>query len=234
MLENGRGGAPMIFCCSLRKRAPKGARTSLRELAYIMLKPDCLRRGLQEAIAADLLSASGVHLLAVRERTAEAHEILAHCEDLIRRQQADRNIVQHLAEYYVGQPIWAMVVSGSEICSHLRTIIGASDPSTAHSNTIRGKYAIDSFARAREEGRMVHNLIHCSDNHQQACREIDIWFPNGIRPDDITRALTLTDALTATVCVLTRGLDSRLVTISRKASGGRVWARRYLRIRRRD
>lgn len=163
----------------------------MREIAYVMLKPDCLQLQLQETIAENLLSASHAELVALDEMPAKAHQILAHCEKLIRAQQGQRNIVQQLLDYYVGQKIWAMVLSGNDISTRLRSLIGASDPSAAEPGTIRGRYSGDSFARAYAEGRMVRNLVHCSDNTQEALGEIDIWFAGGITKDHLERALTV-------------------------------------------
>ena len=42
--------------------------------------------------------------------------------------------------------------------------------------TIRGDFTIDSYAISSLDERAVRNLVHCSDNPDDAEREIKIWF----------------------------------------------------------
>jgi nucleoside-diphosphate kinase len=54
--------------------------------------------------------------------------------------------------------------------------VGPTDPAAAPKNTIRGRYAADSLARAMSERRLVDNLIHTSDHAGVVERDVRIWY----------------------------------------------------------
>ena len=54
----------------------------------------------------------------------------------------------------------------------LRSLIGATEPTTAAPGTIRGDLGRDWG------GSAMMNLVHGSDSPQSAEREIAIWFPH--------------------------------------------------------
>ena len=51
-----------------------------------------------------------------------------------------------------------------------RTMLGATKPSDSAPGTIRGDYALD----------VGRNIIHGSDTVENAEREIELWFPEGL------------------------------------------------------
>jgi nucleoside-diphosphate kinase len=64
----------------------------------------------------------------------------------------------------------------NNIVAKVRELIGATDPSKAGPDTIRGKYSDDSMDLAKQQQRLVHNLIHASDSDENAHKEIELWF----------------------------------------------------------
>ena len=50
-----------------------------------------------------------------------------------------------------------------------------SNPQDAGADTIRGKYSDDSYEKASAAVRLVNNVIHASDSHESAQRELNIW-----------------------------------------------------------
>jgi len=82
-----------------------------------------------------------------------------------------------LVEYLTQGPVIAMVLRGNEAVGRVRTLCGATIPTTADPATIRGKFSSDSAAAANSEKRPVHNLVHASGNTEEAEHEIGLWFP---------------------------------------------------------
>lgn len=54
-------------------------------------------------------------------------------------------------------------------------MIGSTDPSKAHPNTLRARYSRDSLESAIAEQRPLSNVIHRSDSQAEAEREIAVW-----------------------------------------------------------
>jgi len=81
--------------------------------------------------------------------------------------------------YYDGpHSIMPMEVSyeGEEdIITLTRTLAGKTNPQEAGADTLRGKYSNDSYDKASAAVRLVNNVIHASDSHESAERELGIW-----------------------------------------------------------
>ncbi len=75
-----------------------------------------------------------------------------------------------LVKYMQSGPVVAMVWQGLDAPAEGRKILGATKPSDSAPGTIRGDYCI-------EVGR---NIIHGSDSHESANKEIELWFPEGV------------------------------------------------------
>lgn len=81
-----------------------------------------------------------------------------------------------LEKYMTAGPIIVGVVEGHHAAEVVRKICGPTRGIEADPGTIRGKYSMDSSDIANEELRPVMNLIHTSENAEEAQREIALWF----------------------------------------------------------
>jgi nucleoside-diphosphate kinase len=61
----------------------------------------------------------------------------------------------------------------------VKKIVGGTEPLTSDVGTIRGDLTVDSYEISNIDGRAVRNLVHCSDEKEEALREISIWFEDG-------------------------------------------------------
>jgi nucleoside-diphosphate kinase len=59
----------------------------------------------------------------------------------------------------------------------VKKIVGETEPATSDVGTIRGDFTIDSYAICAVDDRAVRNLIHCSDEVENANKELEMWFP---------------------------------------------------------
>ncbi len=78
----------------------------------------------------------------------------------------ERPFFGSLVEYMTSAPCVPMVLEREDAVSHLRTVIGATDPAEAADGTIRKLYA-----ESKER-----NAIHASDSPENALREIGFFF----------------------------------------------------------
>jgi nucleoside-diphosphate kinase len=87
-----------------------------------------------------------------------------------------KNALAGLIQYMQSGPVVAMVIEGIQAIDMMRKLVGATLPFKADMGTIRGDYSVDNPVVANVEGRSIHNLIHASENPQEAEHEIKLWF----------------------------------------------------------
>ena len=129
-------------------------------LTLAIIKPDAVGSGLVGKIIAHL-EAQGFVVRAVRMTRLSKSQAQAFYE--VHR---ERPFFDSLVEYMTSAPCVPMVLERDEAVSHLRTVIGATDPTEAADGTIRKLYA-----ESKER-----NAIHASDSPENALREIGFFF----------------------------------------------------------
>jgi len=92
-----------------------------------------------------------------------------------RRELGDM-VVTSLIEYLQSGPVVAMIVEGLQSIDMVRKLVGSTLPFKADCGTIRGDFSVDTPALANVERRSIHNLIHASENPEEAANEIKLWF----------------------------------------------------------
>ena len=81
-----------------------------------------------------------------------------------------------VVEFTSSAPMVKMVVQGVHAVDMVRRIVGPTMPYLAEMGTIRGDFSADSPINANSERRAIYNLVHASENPQEARHEIDHWF----------------------------------------------------------
>jgi nucleoside-diphosphate kinase len=87
-----------------------------------------------------------------------------------------KKVKESLFEYMQSGPVVAMVVQGIHAIDMVRKLAGHTLPVFAEMGTIRGDYSVDSPSVANVEGRAIHNVMHASENVEEATNEISLWF----------------------------------------------------------
>lgn len=148
--------------------------------SVVLLKPDCLRRGLVDQVLRRLSSAAAI---IARQRVQVADwQVHVHYSDLLvnRDTFAGIDIAECLHRAYVGQDVEIALAHGAAgTPGRLRALLGHFDPSQAEPGTIRADLGDDSLQTARATGRLVENLVHTSDDAEAARRDFGIWFGTG-------------------------------------------------------
>lgn len=87
-----------------------------------------------------------------------------------------KDIIRALERFMTSGPVVMMVWEGNEAVNVVKKIVGETEPATSDVGTIRGDLTIDSYNIAAIDDRAVRNLIHCSDEPDNAEFEIGLWF----------------------------------------------------------
>jgi nucleoside-diphosphate kinase len=130
---------------------------------FVMCKPDAVERGLVGEIVSRL-ERKGLTLVSAALRTADTELAEAHYAE-----HADKPFYGELVAFLTRAPVFAMVIEGpaDNTFSLVRKLVGATKVDDAEPGTIRGDFATIT----------TENLVHASDGHDSARREISLWFP---------------------------------------------------------
>lgn len=134
----------------------------MSQRTLVLLKPDCVRRGLIGEITSRIERKAGWVITALELRTFDRATLEQHYAEHV-----GRPFYEPLLEFMTSGPSVAMIVEGDRVVAGVRALAGATDPLAAGAGTIRGDYATIT----RE------NLVHASDSEMSAEREIKIFFP---------------------------------------------------------
>lgn len=133
------------------------------QTTLIILKPDCVQRGLMGQVLARFerkgLKVVAAKFVQVTEAIARQHYA----------EHVDKPFFPSLLSFITSTPVLVFAVQGPEAVAVCRTIIGATDGKAADPGTIRGDFGISKST----------NLVHGSDSPESAQRELAIWFGDG-------------------------------------------------------
>lgn len=87
-----------------------------------------------------------------------------------------KDIIGALVKFMTAGPVVMMVIEGNQAVAVVKKLVGETEPATSDVGTIRGDLTMDSYSIAAIDDRAVRNLIHCSDQVEEAKREIGLWF----------------------------------------------------------
>ena len=155
----------------------------MKQKTFRMLKPDAFESGHAQEVLEDLRKHGLVieHSAVITVTMEVMKTLMDHYAGVIDSMSKDFNFPGKLFNsfYYDGpHTIMPMEVSyeGTEdIITLTRTLAGKTNPQEAGEDTLRGKYSKDSYDQASRAVRLVNNVIHASDSHESALRELNIW-----------------------------------------------------------
>ena len=132
----------------------------MTQLTLAIIKPDAVQAGNAGKVLAHL-EAAGFQIRAarlVRLSTAQAQEFYG-----VHR---ERPFFKPLVAFMTSGPALALALARDNAVTHLREVIGATDPAEAKAGTVRKLYA-----QSKER-----NAIHASDSAENAAREVGFFF----------------------------------------------------------
>ncbi len=133
------------------------------EQTFVMVKPD----GVQRLLAGEIftrIERKGFKLLAMKLMMIDERLALQHYAE-----HEGKAFFEELKAFITSGPVIAMVWAGDGVIAGMRRLMGNTDPAQAAPGTIRGDLAV----------KVNQNLIHGSDSHEAARREIGLFFSPG-------------------------------------------------------
>ena len=134
------------------------------EETLVLVKPDGVRRRLTGEIIARI-ERKGYEIVDLRMVTPSRDLLVKHYEE-----HEGQPFFEPLVEFMGSGPVVALRVRGSRVVEGVRSLAGATEPTTAAPGTIRG-----DLGRDWGEG-VQKNLVHGSDSALSAERELKLWF----------------------------------------------------------
>jgi nucleoside-diphosphate kinase len=135
----------------------------VKNRTFVMCKPDAVERGLVGEIVSRL-ERKGFTLAAAELRSVPRELAEEHYDE-----HRSKPFFGELVDFLTRSPVFAMIVEGRDENAYLlvRKLVGATKVEDAEPGTIRGDFAAVT----------TENLVHASDGHESAAREIALWFP---------------------------------------------------------
>ncbi len=130
------------------------------ERTYIMLKPDCIKRGIMGEVISRI-EKKGYKIINAKMMNLDETILKEHYAHI-----ADRPFFPEIVDYMTSGPVLGMIVEGENAVKGMRIIMGATKFEDATAGTIRGDYAFSTS----------HNIIHGSDSVENAEIEIKRFF----------------------------------------------------------
>ncbi len=152
----------------------------MEEQTLVLIKPDGLIKSLTGNIITTLsetkLKIVGAKVINVSRELAEKHYsnlkekmIAKHGEK--KGLQIFENTLEYIQGKFHTSRVLALVYQGEGAVKKVRELAGETNPEKASPISIRGKYG-----RIHSETQVLENVIHCSENPEEAKKEIALWF----------------------------------------------------------
>ncbi len=125
-----------------------------------ILKPDCLRRGLEKEIFS-VIEATGLKIVDSRKRYLTEEEV-----KIIWSPCANEWFFPQLIEFMTSSEVVVFIVEAADAIERFNKLVGSSDPLEAEDDTIRYKYGVSK----------KENTIHSSLNQKEYVKEYNLLF----------------------------------------------------------
>jgi len=130
------------------------------ERTFVMLKPDCIKRGLVGEVISRI-ERKGYRIVNAKIMWLDEDLLRVHYAHL-----ADKPFFPEILSYMMSGPVLAMIVEGKNVVVGVRILMGATKFEEAAAGTIRGDFAMSTS----------ENIIHGSDSPENAEAEIKRFF----------------------------------------------------------
>ncbi|MET1101390.1 MAG: nucleoside-diphosphate kinase [Pyrodictiaceae archaeon] len=131
-----------------------------REITFVMVKPDGVKRGLVGEIISRF-ERKGLRLKALKMKWLTREEA-----EKLYEEHRGKHFFNDLIDFVTSGPVVAMLLEGDNAVSVVRIMIGPTDGREAPPGTIRGDYSL-----SKQE-----NVIHASDSPEKVWKEASVFF----------------------------------------------------------
>jgi len=130
------------------------------ETSLLLLKPDCVAQGLNGEVLRRL-EAEGFRLRGIKMIQLTDELLKDHYSHI-----ADKPFFPDVANFMKSKPVIALALSGENVISQVRDLLGPTDSKAAPKGTIRGDFGSDKMT----------NVVHASDSPEAAAVELKRFF----------------------------------------------------------
>ena len=133
------------------------------EKTFIILKPDCMEKGLAGQVL-QRFESEGFSIVATKMVQLESSILREHYAHV-----ADLPFFPEIEEFMSSRPVIMIALQGENVIQRVRDLLGPTDSSKAPKGTIRGDFGTD----------MMRNVVHASDGPETAEAELKRFFVDG-------------------------------------------------------
>ena len=134
-----------------------------QETSLLLLKPDCVAKGLNgevlRRLEAEGFRVRGIKMILLTDELLKEH--YSHI--------ADKPFFPDVANFMKSNPVIAVALGGDNVIAHVRDLQGPTDSKIAPKGTIRGDFGSDKMT----------NVVHASDSPEAAAVELKRFFKDG-------------------------------------------------------
>ena len=134
-----------------------------QETTLILLKPDCVAKGLNGEVL-KRFEAEGFRVLGCKMMQLTDELLEEHYSHI-----ADKPFFPDVAAFMKSKPVIAVALGGDNVIAHVRDLLGPTDSKAAPKGTIRGDFGDDKMT----------NVVHASDSPEAAAVELRRFFKDG-------------------------------------------------------
>ena len=133
------------------------------EKTFIILKPDCMEKGLAGQVL-QRFESEGFSIVATKMVQLESSILREHYAHV-----ADLPFFPEIEEFMSSCPVIMIALQGENVIQRVRDLLGPTDSSKAPKGIIRGDFGTD----------MMRNVVHASDGPETAEAELKRFFVDG-------------------------------------------------------
>jgi len=134
-----------------------------QETTLILLKPDCVAKGLNGEVL-KRFEAEGFRIRGCKMMQLTDELLVEHYSHI-----ADKPFFPEVAGFMKSNPVIAVALAGDNVIAHVRDLLGPTDSKAAPKGTIRGDFGDDKMT----------NVVHASDSPENAVIELKRFFREG-------------------------------------------------------
>jgi nucleoside-diphosphate kinase len=133
------------------------------ETTLILFKPDCVQKNLSGEVL-QRFEKQGFTIRGIKMMTLTDTVLKEHYSHI-----ADRPFFPEIVTFMQSHPVIALALSGDNVITKVRDLLGPTDSRKADKGTIRGDLGVDQMV----------NVCHASDSPEAAAAELKRFFRDG-------------------------------------------------------
>lgn len=133
------------------------------ETSFIILKPDCLEKGIAGTVI-DRFEKAGFAIVGCKMARLDSRILREHYAHV-----ADKPFFPEIEAFMSSRPVLFLALRGENAVEKIRELLGPTDSTKAAKGTIRGDFGTD----------VMKNVVHASDSPETARAELKRFFRDG-------------------------------------------------------